>query len=224
MVLRPAALLAGGALALTYFLVAGDLPDLGGGDKAVLVAGLVGVGLVAAIVLTVAHAGEELFPLILLFVGSAMLVAGMDAAGAKASVTPFEAIAAGSFGVLVGRALATPAVALAIPVFVAIVDAWSVASGPSSRLSGGNPRGAAELTFDLPSWGGVPASRLGLTDAVFLAMFTVWAKRFGLRTRATAIGMVAGLLAAVVLSVALNRAIPALPLMAIGYWRPNHDR
>jgi hypothetical protein len=163
---------------------------------------------------------------VLLFVGSAMLVGGMDAAHAGSSATTFEALAAGSFGILVGRALATPAVALAIPVFVAIVDAWSMASGPTSRLANGSPRGAAELTFDLPSWGDAPgaASRLGLTDAIFLAMFSVWAQRFGLRPRATAIGMVAGLLLAVVLSATLDRAIPALPLMAVGYWLPNLDR
>jgi len=222
----PAALVGASLLALTYFLVAGDLPDLGGGDDAVLVAGLTGVSLVAVVVLSLTRAGDDVFPLVLLFVGSAMLVAGMDAAGAGASVTTFEALAAGSFGVLLGRALAAPAVALAIPVFVAIVDAWSVVSEPSSRLSHGSPRGTAELTFDLPSWGGVPgaASRLGLTDAVFLAMFSVWAARFGLRPRATAIGMVIGLLAAMALSVTLDRAVPALPLMAVGYWLPNLDR
>lgn len=226
MVRGPAALLGASALALTYFLVAGELPDLGSGDAAVLVAGLVGVGMVAAVVLAVTQAGDERFPLTLLFVGSFMLVAGMDAAGAGAGVSAFEALAAGTFGILLGRMLAAPAVALAIPVFVAIVDAWSVATGPSSRLSESGARGAAELSFDLPSWGDAPgaASRLGLVDAIFLAMFSVWAARFGLRRRATAVGMVAGLMLAVVLSVALDRAVPALPLMAVGYWLPNLDR
>ncbi|MCW2990336.1 MAG: hypothetical protein JWM73_930, partial [Solirubrobacterales bacterium] len=155
-----------------------------------------------------------------------LLVAGMDAAGAGSSVSAFEAVAAGTFGVLLGRALAAPAVALAIPIFVAVIDAWSVASGPTSRLSESGARGASELTFDLPSWGGAPgaASRLGLVDAIFLAMFSVWAARFGLRPRATAIGMVLGLCAAVVLSVLLDRAVPALPLVAVGYWTANLDR
>ena len=225
MVRGPAALLAAGVLALTYFLAAGALPAVGG-DRGVLLAGLIGVGFIAAIVLAIAHAGDELFPLGLLFLGSAMLVAGMDAAGAGASVSAFEAVAAGSFGVLLGRALAAPAVALAIPVFVAIVDAWSVAHGPSSQLSQSGARGSAELTFDLPAWGDAlgASSRLGLVDAVFLAMFSVWAQRFGLRPRATPIGMVAGLFAAVILSVALDRAVPALPLVAVGYWLPNLDR
>jgi len=222
----PAALLGASALALTYFLVAGDLPSLGTGDAAVLVAGGIGIALISVIVLAVADFDRELLALVLLFGGTALLVAGMDAAGAKASVSTFEALAAASLGTLLGGALAAPSVALAIPVFVALVDAWSVASGPSSRLLHGDPRGAAELTFDLPAWGGAPGagSRLGLTDAIFLAMFAVWAKRFGLRRRATAVGMVGGLLLTVVLSVTTDRALPALPLMAVGYWLPNLDR
>jgi hypothetical protein len=222
----PAALLGASALALTYFLIAGSLPSIGSGDAAVLVAGGIGIALIAFVVLSVADLDDEVFSVGLLFVGTALLVGGMDAAGAKASASTFEALAAASFGTLLGRALAAPAVALAIPVFVALIDAWSVASGPSSRLLHGDPRGAAELTFDLPAWGGAPGagSRLGLTDAIFLAMFAVWAKRFGLRRRATAIGMVTGLLSTVVISVLTARALPALPLMAVGYWLPNLDR
>lgn len=227
MVRGPAALLAATLAALAYFLLAGELPDLGSGDGAVLVAGLTGVVLVAAIVLSlVAAAGEEAFSVWLLLGGSALLVAGMDAAGAGASVSPFEALAAGALGILLGRALATPAVAFAIPIFVAVVDAWSVATGPSSRLAQEGARGAAELTFDLPAWGDTPgaSSRLGLVDAIFLAMFTVWAGQFGLRPRATAAAMTLGLGAAVVLSVTLDRAVPALPLVAVGYWVANLDR
>ena len=228
MVRGPAALLAATLLALAYFLFAGSLPDLGSGDGAVLVAGLVGVGLVAAIVVSLiaATTEEDSFPLWLLFGGSFLLVAGMDAAGAGASVSTFEALAAAAFGILLGRWLATPVVAFAIPIFVAIVDAWSVATGPSSRLSEEGARGAAELTFDLPAWGDAPgaASRLGVVDAIFLAMFSVWAARYGLRRRATVVAMVGGLIAAVVLSVTLDRAVPALPLVAVGYWLANLDR
>ena len=226
MVRGPAALLGATLVALAYFLLAGELPDLGDGDAAVLVSGLVGVGMVAAIVLALTQAGDELFPLTLLFLGSFILVAGMDAAGAGTSVSAFEALAAGSFGILLGRALAAPVVAFAIPIFVAIVDAWSVAYGPSSTLSESGARGASELSFDLPAWGGGPGTgtRLGVVDAIFLAMFSVWAARFGLRPRATAVGMVAGLMGAVVLSVLTDRAVPALPLVAVGYWMANIDR
>jgi hypothetical protein len=115
-------------------------------------------------------------------------------------------------------------VALAVPVFVAVVDIWSVAAGPTSRLvqSTGDP--VDVLSFDLPAWGGGSAGRLGLTDAVFLGMFAGWAWRFGLRRRATLAGLGLGLLAALVLSLAFDEPIPALPLVAAGYLLPNADR
>jgi hypothetical protein len=55
-------------------------------------------------------------------------------------------------------------------------------------------------------------------------MFAAWARRYGLRRRATLAGMLLGLLAAPVLSVGLDTAIPALPLIAAGYLLPNADR
>lgn len=225
MVLGPAALLVAAPVALAYFLAAGALPDLGDGDTAALVAGAAGMGMVAAVVLAIAAAGDAIAPLALLLAGSGLLVGALDAAGAGPAASVPEALLAGSLGVLLGRLLAAPLVALAVPLFVALVDTWSVVAGPSSRLVAGQPRGAGELSFDLPAWGGgAEAARLGLVDAVFLAMFALWARRFGLRPRATAAGMVAGLLATLAISLATDRAIPALPLMAVGYWLPNLDR
>jgi hypothetical protein len=81
------------------------------------------------------------------------------------------------------------------------------------------------LSFDLPAWGDRgSAGHLGLSDAVFLAMFAAWAWRFGFRRAATIGGMLAGLLATLVLSVVLDEGIPALPLVAAGFLVPNADR
>ena len=92
------------------------------------------------------------------------------------------------------------------------------------RLS---PRGEAVLTFDLPSWGGAlngPAARLGLPDAIFLAVFTTWTLRLGLRLRLTIAAMTCGLLATMAISITADRTIPALPLLAVGFLLPNVDR
>jgi len=223
----PAALLGALALALTYFLAADALPDLGTGDTAVLASGIAGVVMVSLVVLTLVWAADSSPAVVLVLLGGALLVGAMDAAGAGPEASAFEALTAGAVGILLARMLAVPAVALAVPLFVAAVDTWSVVTGPSSRLLHGEPRGTAELTFDLPSWGGSlgdAATRLGLTDAIFLAMFAAWSVRFGLRPKATALGMVLGLVATVVISVVTDRAIPALPLLAVGYWVPNIDR
>ena len=111
-----------------------------------------------------------------------------------------------------------------MPLFVAAIDIWSVASGPTSRLvrAGRDPVDA--LSFDMPAWGGGTAGGLGITDAVFLAMFAAWAGASACAARATLAGMAAGLLVALLLSVATEEAIPALPLVAAGYLLPNLDR
>jgi uncharacterized membrane protein (DUF441 family) len=68
------------------------------------------------------------------------------------------------------------------------------------------------------------AGHLGLSDALFLSMFAAWAWRYGFRRTATIAGLILGLLASLALSVALDRPIPALPLLAAGYLLPNIDR
>lgn len=55
-------------------------------------------------------------------------------------------------------------------------------------------------------------------------MFAAWAASYGFRRSLTLLGMVLGLLASLVLSVTLEQAIPALPLLAAGYLLPNLDR
>ncbi len=81
------------------------------------------------------------------------------------------------------------------------------------------------LTLELPAWGGgLPAARVSAADVIFLAAFAAYAHRFGLRPRATIAGMLAGFVLALVLSVVLDRDVPALPLVAAGYLLPNVDR
>ena len=92
-----------------------------------------------------------------------------------------EALFAGAFGALLARALlayAGPAVALAVPLFVALVDIWSVAMRPvlATRERRTARRGGADLRPAVVGRrAGGPATRLGLPDAIFLAVFTAWA-------------------------------------------------
>jgi hypothetical protein len=89
----------------------------------------------------------------------------------------------------------------------------------------GEPKSADALSFDLPAWGHHgTAGQLGVSDAVFLSMFAAWAVHFGFRRAATVAGLALGLIASLVLSIVLDRAIPALPLLAAGYLLPNIDR
>ena len=68
------------------------------------------------------------------------------------------------------------------------------------------------------------AGHLGVSDAVFLAMFAAWAWHHDLRRGATVVGLTLGVLASLGLGLALDEAIPALPLIAAGFVLPNLDR
>ncbi len=214
--------------AFVYFLAAPALPALPAGDATVLVGGGIGLLLVAAATLALLPAHETLFGPLLIILGAGLIVAALNADGARgvgAGANVFEAMLAGAAGLLFARWLATPLVAVAVPLFVGAVDVWSVATGPTSRMLAGDADRVDPLSFDLPAWGGAgSAAHLGLSDALFVSLFAAWAWRFGFRRAATIVGLVLGLLASLVLSVTLDRAIPALPFVAAGYLLPNLDR
>lgn len=212
-------------IALAYFLVAPALPALPAGDERLLVAGGIGLLMIAASTLALVPARETVIGPLLIVLGAGLVVGALNAGGVGAGANVAEAFLAGAVGLLLARVLGTPAVALAVPLFVAAIDLLEVASGPSSRLLDGQSGRSDALTFDLPAWGGHgTAGRLGLTDAVFLAMFAAWALRYGFRPTATLIGITLGLLASLVLGVATGSAVPSLPLIAAGYLLPNLDR
>ena len=214
--------------AFAYFLAAPLLPALPAGDATVLVAGSIGLLLVGGSTLALLPAYETLIAPLLVALGAGLLVAAFNSDGANgvgAGANVVEALLAGAAGLLFARWLAAPAIAAAVALFVAVVDILSVAFGPTSRLLDEGTGRVDALSFDLPAWGDAgSAGHLGFSDAFFVALFAAWAWRFGLRRGATIAALLLGLLAALVLSVALDRAIPALPFVAAGYLLPNADR
>ena len=214
--------------AFAYFLAAPALPALPAGDATVLVAGSVGLMLVAATALALLPARDTVVGPLLIALGAGLLVAAFNSDGANgvgAGANVFEALLAGAAALLFERRLRVPVFAVSVPLFVAAIDMLSVAFGPTSRLLDGGTARVDALSLDLPAWGGAgSAGHLGFSDAFFLALFAAWALRFGFRPTATIAGLLLGLLAALVLSVTLDRAIPALPFLAAGYLLPNLDR
>ena len=163
----------------------------------------------------------------LLTIGSFLLVLVLNVADAGAAATPIESIAYASAGALFAIGLLTPALALALPVFVAGIDLLSTfAGGPSELLANaGQTQPGDPLSLELPDWGnGLPAGRIGISDAVFAGVFLLFTRRFGLRPRATAVGLAAASIVATGLRVWLDTAIPVLPLMAAAYFLINADR
>jgi hypothetical protein len=209
--------------ALAYFLVAPALPALPDGDTTVIVAGGAGLLMIAACTLALLPAYETLVGPVLIALGAGLLAGALNAGDVGAAANVPEAMLAGAIGLLFARWLATPVIALAVPIFVAAIDIWSVATGPTSRMTDSDS--ADTLSFDLPAWGhSGSAAHLGLSDALFLSMFAAWALRYGFRRGATIAGLTVGLVGALALGLLLDRTIPALPLLAAGYLLPNLDR
>ena len=211
--------------ALAYFLAAPALPALPAGDTTFAIAGGVGMLMVAATPLALLPGYESLVGPLLIALGAGLLVAALSAAGVGAGANVPEAMLAAAVGLLFARWLATHVIAIAVPIFVAAIDVWSVASGPSARLLSDGTDSSDPLSFDLPAWGHMgSAGHLGLSDALFASMFAAWAWRYGLRPVATIVGLTLGLIGSLALGLLLDRAIPALPLLAAGYLLANLDR
>jgi hypothetical protein len=177
-----------------------------------MVACTVGLTFVMAIVaglVALADAPMALFPAVL---GAALLVAALDANDVGAAATPFEVVLLCCLGIAFAVVFDVPALAVALPLFLAVIDIVQARSGGSAglfTLSTSKPGDV--LTLELPDWGtGLAAARLSAPDVVFLGAFAAYARRLGLP--------------AVACEVLLDSELPTIALMAVGYLAPNVDR
>lgn len=227
MVRGPAAVLGLLAGAQAYVLLAPSFPVISDVDTSIVVACAVGAAVIFTCIACVIPVSDSPPLLMLLTLGAGLLVAGFNVADLGAAATPVEACAYAAFGAVFAVGLLAPSLALALPVFVAGIDVISTfAGGPSEVLANaGQTQPGDPLSLEMPDWGnGLPAGRLGISDAVFAGVFLVYARRYGLRERATAVALWAATVLAIVLKVWLDRAIPVLPLLAGAYFLVNVDR
>ena len=226
MVRGPAALLAVVGAAFAYFLVAPELPQLHPPELSALVACTVGLTFVVAIVAGLAPVADSPLTLFPAVAGAALLVAALDVNGVAAAATPFEVVLLCCLGIAFAVVFDVPALGIALPLFLAVIDIVQARGGGSAglfTLSTSKPGDV--LTLELPDWGtGLAAARLGAPDVVFLGAFAAYARRLRLRERAAEAGMLVGLLAAVASEVLLDSELPTVALMAVGYMAPNVDR
>lgn len=210
--------------ALAYLLLAPSIPAVHDPQSAAMAAGGAGALLLGGCAGVCVPAGDSRYVLVFALLGAALVVGGADAANAGAWVSVFEALLYGLIGAGFARVLDTAALALALPLFAAAVDAATVLGGGPGALSQAAPPRGDPLTLDLPAWGGGSVGHIGIVDMVFLGAFAAYARRHGLRFGAACVGMALGLAAAFVVQVAAGRAIPALPFLAAGMLLPNTDR
>jgi hypothetical protein len=209
-------------VATAWFLLVGE-PDAISGEAGRYVSGCAGALACALAALALLPGRGEPLGLAVFGAGAAFLTAVLAAQDVGAAANPVEALAAAAAGLLFAWAFAAPLAVVALPLVVAGIDLASLLTGPAEPLRGTGP--VDVLTLDLPYvGGGGTASRLGLLDATFLAMFAAWSIRYALRPRIGIVLMVLGLCGSVALGLAEDRAMPALPFLAAGLLLPALDR
>ena len=226
MVRGTAALLALVAVALAYFAAAEALPALEPRDVAVAVAGAAGLALVVGLAVVPVPAVGIPLALIPAMVGAALVVGALSAADATAVATPVEALLCGCLGVAFATVIDERALVVALPLFVAALDVSGLVGGaPGTLVTDDVPAAGDPLTLELPAWGGGPPVALtSVADVVFVAVYTAYARRYALRPRASAAAMLAAFTAALVLTVTLDRRVPALALVSVAFLAVNADR
>jgi hypothetical protein len=220
----PSALLAASLGALAYFLLAPALPDLGGGDAAVLVPGGIALALLGVLGLSLVPLRDAGPLAALLGAGAALIAGALTVADVGAAADVPKALFAAALGTVLAQLLAAPVVLVAVPLFVAAVDVWSVASGPSSGVLDQQAGDVDFLAVSVPAWGSGEVGRLGLADIVFVAFFAALAWRYGLRRAVTGAALAGALVLALVVQVAADEPLPALPFVAAALLLPNLDR
>jgi hypothetical protein len=117
-----------------------------------------------------------------------------------------------------------------VAAIIPVVDAYSVARGPTKVIVQHHEQVFTNLSFAFPLPGERNAANLGLPDLLFFALFLAAAARFALRPAWTWLAMVASFGATIALAVsgALERVfnlggLPALPLLSIAFLLANAD-
>jgi len=223
---RPAALLIAAALAAWggWSHLAPELAQVRVGVAVAAIAAL-SLPLAGAVALSTLSLRESR-PVWLLAIGAVALLVAVVATQAdlRAEASAAKAILAGTAGVAAARVFQHRVEAVVIAIGIVIVDLWSVFAGPTRTLIEEQPDTLALLSVALPAPGLREAAAIGMPDLLFLALFTAVAAPLGLRERTGALAMLAALSATSVASWALERPLPALPLLSLAFLAASADR
>ncbi len=154
---------------------------------------------------------------------------GALAVGASALDLPTPAglgklLAAGALGLLLVSLLERPWHAAGVAVLVVGIDIWSVFAGPTRQLLEAGDAVVSAFTVPLSAPGAYGVAGLGVTDFLFLGVFCGAALRWRLRPALTLPLCAASFSASFLAAYAADRALPALPLLALAFVVPNLDR
>jgi hypothetical protein len=224
MVRRAAALLIPASAWVLWTVGAPHLPEHGR-TVALLTAVLVAIPLAGATAIT-AVAALRRSPPALALVGVAAIGVSVLATrlGSPSAAGVGKLLAAACVGALAARLLDRTWHAALVAVLVIGVDAYSVFAGPTRQLLEHGGDAIGWLTVPLAATGRYHAATLGVTDFFFLSLFAAVVLQWRLRPAITLPLCVASFGGSLVLATAIDRAVPALPLLSLAFLAPNLRR
>jgi hypothetical protein len=217
-------LLAAALLVVAVDVVVGRLPSTGSLTLDTAVGFVVSLGVVGALMWRVLSL--RLSPWITAAVAIAALAAanGLSWLGWVWPAVPFKVVAAVLMGTLLGRVMEAPSWLLAAAIVAFLADLWSVFAGPTKVVVEKAPVVLDYALVHFPMLGDtLPGAGLGMTDLLFVAVFVTGSRRVGLRPRASFLAMLASFVLTLCMTVVLDRALPALPLLALAFLATNID-
>jgi hypothetical protein len=152
------------------------------------------------------------------------LAAHFDLVGADGLFNVAKLVAFCLFGFWFVEMLEALAWIVLVAAVVPWVDVVSVYRGPTKIVVEEQPGLFERIAVGFAVPGEDSAARLGPPDVIFFALFLAAAARYGLRVRATWLGMTGALSATLLLTYALDlNGLPALPAISLGFLVPNGD-
>lgn len=205
------------AVLAAHIALADRLPSPGDGDAATALQGLAGLVpiLAAAVALAWTLRGR-------IAIGAAAAAGLAGAATAtvldlEALATPARLLAAAAIGAGIAALVTTPAQLGVLAVVAGVADAVSMAIGPTGYAADRAPELLQAVGLVLPGWGGAPDGLLGSVDIAILVLFIAGARRTGLRAGATAAAGSVAVGAALVLAIAADTPLPAIPAISVAF-------
>ena len=152
------------------------------------------------------------------------LAALFDVVGADGLFNVAKLVAYCLFGFWFVQMLEALAWVVLVAALIPWVDAASVYRGPTKVVVEEQPGLFERIAIAFAVPGDDAAAFLGPPDVIFFALFLAAAARYGLRVRATWLGMAGALSATLLLTDALDlNGLPALPAISLGFLLPNAD-
>jgi hypothetical protein len=207
---------------ILVLLLVPRLPNTGTLELDAFLGFILGLLPMLAISWTMARSGVRSLLLAGLILGGLVVSGLLSWAGSFTLAVPFKVVFATGAGILLGRQVAEAWWLAAIAVIAIVADTWSVFAGPTKVVVERAPGALDYLLVHFPIVGAQgPGMGLGISDFIFLSLFTVGALGAGLRSSASFVAMGASLPVTVAVALLWKPALPALPFLALAFLAVN---